>query len=82
MIANNTIDDCDAIIDHATLLCVLTTAPDAETCLNQVNRLMWVIIEHAGAIKEREVENHIPSLPPRPKLSVVAESRDRGRDAM
>lgn len=79
MIANNTIDDCDAIIDHATLLCVLTTAPDAETCLNQVNRLMWVIIEHAGAIKEREVENHIPSVPPRPNLSVVhqPESRDR-----
>ncbi|MGY4570503.1 hypothetical protein [Bradyrhizobium sp. USDA 3256] len=74
MIANNTIDDCEAIVSHATLLCVLTTAPDAETCLDQMNRVLWLIVEHAQAIQSREA-----TALPRPVLSVVRRPDPRDR---
>jgi hypothetical protein len=50
----NTIQDCAAIIDFGKLLCVLTGSPDAEGCLNEMNRVCWLIVAHAEAIQHRE----------------------------
>ncbi|WP_156929078.1 hypothetical protein [Bradyrhizobium sp. th.b2] len=44
MIAYNTTpEDAEAIIEFGTLLCVLVANPDAEGCLNEMNRVLWLI---------------------------------------
>jgi hypothetical protein len=62
MTCASTIDDSAAIIDYGMLLCVLTASPDAEGCLNEMNRVCWLIVEHARAIQNREVAKHVPAM--------------------
>jgi hypothetical protein len=47
-------DDCRAIIDHASLLCILLAQPDVDTAIDQMHRIAWLIINHARAIEARE----------------------------
>lgn len=47
-------EDAEAIVDYGTLLCVLVANPDAEGCLGQINRVLWLVVDHARAILARE----------------------------
>jgi non-ribosomal peptide synthetase component F len=42
-------------VEYSTLLCVLTASPDAEGCLDEMNRLLHQVADHAREIETRRV---------------------------
>lgn len=55
----------EAIVDYGTLLCVLVANPDAEACLDQINRVLWLIVGHARTIQNRPSETLVSTPPTR-----------------
>ena len=45
-------DIADEIFDLASLLCVLLAAPDAETAVDGMHRVVTIIRERAGVLRE------------------------------
>ena len=50
----NSLADATAIEDWGLLLAFALAQPDADSALEQLHRVTWLIVDHARAIKIRE----------------------------
>jgi len=52
--SNDTLADATAIDDWGVLLAFALAHPDADSAIDQMHRVAWVIVDHARAIQQRE----------------------------
>ncbi|WOH53769.1 hypothetical protein [Bradyrhizobium sp. sBnM-33] len=53
--SEKTEEDCAAIIDEGNLLCIMLAQPDADSALNEMHRIATLIVDHARAIRCRNI---------------------------